>query len=172
MAEKSSFIRGKIEFQEKNRVLSFLVKSSFPQNAQKSLQRVLYLFKKCQQWTLTNSSLRICLMEFQMRCVPFVRKGHNVLLSCIIKPLSQLISIFLEISLCCHEGDFEMVLYHYLACVKRNNMPPPLSGRERLCSITYQLLYQVLPLTQVVLPFSLFAFQIIQLVSHRQMNRL
>ena len=37
MAEKSSLIENKLSFKGKNRVLSFLVKSSFPQNAQKSL---------------------------------------------------------------------------------------------------------------------------------------
>ena len=35
MAEKSSFMGKKSSFKGKNRVLSFLVKSSFPQNAQK-----------------------------------------------------------------------------------------------------------------------------------------
>ena len=35
MAEKSSFMGEKIEFQGKKSSLSFLVKSSFPQNAQK-----------------------------------------------------------------------------------------------------------------------------------------
>ena len=38
MAEKSSFMGKKSSFKGKNRVLSFLVKSSFPQNAQKSLR--------------------------------------------------------------------------------------------------------------------------------------
>ena len=35
MAEKSSLMGKKSSFKGKNRVLSFLVKSSFPQNAQK-----------------------------------------------------------------------------------------------------------------------------------------
>ena len=53
MAEKSSFVVKKSSFKGKNIVLSFLVKSSFPQNAQKSLLLIFHTafeLNKFEKW--------------------------------------------------------------------------------------------------------------------------
>ena len=47
MAEKSSFMGEKIEFHGKNRVFSFLVISSFPQNAQTKKPEMVPLAFRC-----------------------------------------------------------------------------------------------------------------------------
>ena len=71
LAEKSSFMGKKSSFKGKNRVLSFLVKSSFPQNAQKkpALQAVLFLY---------SSLIHICLTNALKTYVPQTRSTFGV----------------------------------------------------------------------------------------------